>query len=234
MKLAIAQTRPKVGEIAHNLNRHLELAEQASSLDAQLVMFPELSVTGYEPKLALEYARHPSDDCFKDLQAFCDQRDISMGVGVPLPTDTLPRIATYLFRPRREPLIYSKVHLHRDELPYFQPGSDPPRLIVHEPPIAMAICYELSLTEHAEKAYQAGAAVYLASAAKTAEGVDEASVSLSQTASKYGMMTMLSNCLGLLDGVLCGGRSAVWGRHGKMVEQLGDQNEGIIVVDSET
>ena len=47
MKVAIAQISSVLGRVDKNLDRHLELIEKAASQKADLVIFPELSLTGY-------------------------------------------------------------------------------------------------------------------------------------------------------------------------------------------
>src|SRR6266481_3606464 len=50
MRLALVQTNPVVGD--HDGNRHLilERLEEAKAAAADLVLFPELAVTGYPPE----------------------------------------------------------------------------------------------------------------------------------------------------------------------------------------
>lgn len=57
MKIAIAQTNPKIGDIPQNLKRILENSEKAKKLGASLVVFPELSIVGYPPRDLLDYPR---------------------------------------------------------------------------------------------------------------------------------------------------------------------------------
>ena len=45
--VALAQCYPKLGDVASNLASHLAIIDQAASRAASLVVFPELSVTGY-------------------------------------------------------------------------------------------------------------------------------------------------------------------------------------------
>jgi NAD+ synthase (glutamine-hydrolysing) len=47
MKVALAQIRSKLGDPDSNLARHLEIVRRLSSRSADLVVFPELSLTGY-------------------------------------------------------------------------------------------------------------------------------------------------------------------------------------------
>jgi NAD+ synthetase len=50
MRIALAQTNPTVGDIAHNSRRIIEFIGRARSAGARLVVFPELSIIGYPPK----------------------------------------------------------------------------------------------------------------------------------------------------------------------------------------
>jgi predicted amidohydrolase len=62
--VSIAQIAPKLGDIPTNLDLHLERVATALADGAQLVVFPELSLTGYHladqvPELALEHDAAP-------------------------------------------------------------------------------------------------------------------------------------------------------------------------------
>lgn len=48
MKIALAQTAPSLAEIALNVGVHLRVAREAAEGAADLVVFPELSITGYD------------------------------------------------------------------------------------------------------------------------------------------------------------------------------------------
>ena len=52
MRIAVAQTKPVKGDMQHNVDQHKKLIAVAIANKADLVIFPELSITGYEPALA--------------------------------------------------------------------------------------------------------------------------------------------------------------------------------------
>ena len=54
MKIAIAQINPKVGDITANAGKIEAFARKAESLGADMVVFPELALTGYPPLDLLE------------------------------------------------------------------------------------------------------------------------------------------------------------------------------------
>jgi NAD+ synthase (glutamine-hydrolysing) len=65
MKLTIglAQISPRLGDVQANLDKHLQFIEQAAAQGVELIVFPELSLTGYMLQdLVHEVARTPAPD----------------------------------------------------------------------------------------------------------------------------------------------------------------------------
>jgi predicted amidohydrolase len=63
MKIALAQIVPKLGDVEANVASHLDILEKARRRKADLVVFPELGLTGYTLKdLAEEVALDPASD----------------------------------------------------------------------------------------------------------------------------------------------------------------------------
>jgi predicted amidohydrolase len=63
MKIALAQTVPKLGDVKANVDIHLEIIEKARKQRVELVCFPELGLTGYTLKdLVEEVALDPACD----------------------------------------------------------------------------------------------------------------------------------------------------------------------------
>lgn len=62
-RVAVGQIDSRVGDFEHNLQRHLEMVDEAVAGGAQLILFPELSLTGYTLKdLAWDVALNPHSD----------------------------------------------------------------------------------------------------------------------------------------------------------------------------
>lgn len=232
MKIAIAQTRPVKGDIPTNIERHRYFIERATVNDAAMIIFPELSLGGYEPSLAADLAVTPDDPRFHCLQEISDTHRIIIGAGAPIVNGSATSIGMILFQPHKKTAVYFKQYLHEDELPFFIPGQAHPGIIGHQPPIALAICYELSVPAHAEEAKRNGAGIYIASVAKSAAGVKEASERLSHIARQYDMTVLMANCLGRCDDMVCSGNSAVWDTQGNIHQQLDDAAEGLLIFDS--
>ena len=234
MRLCVAQTRPLKGDIEKNIESHKKIIELASRIQADLVFFPELSLTGYEPKMARKLASFENDNRYNIFQTLSEANNIIICIGTPLKSDFGIFISMLIYEPTKLVQIYSKQFLHDDELPYFIAGKKQVYLHASPDKLAPAICYELSVPEHSANAFRNGANIYVASVAKTKDGVEKAKKILSEIAKKYAMIVVMSNCVGVCDDFECGGASAVWNMHGELIEQLDDKNEGILIFDTET
>jgi NAD+ synthase (glutamine-hydrolysing) len=70
LRIALAQIAPRLGELDANVARHRELLEDARAKAADLVVFPELGLTGYQLQdLAAEVAMRLDDPRLADLAA---------------------------------------------------------------------------------------------------------------------------------------------------------------------
>ncbi len=234
MKICVAQTRPIKGDIQGNIEKHITFIELAVAQGADTIIFPELSLTGYEPSLAKGLATSQEDGRFHNFQTLSNAHQITIGVGVPTKTKTGICISMILFQPHKARQTYSKKYLHADEEPFFVSGQNFPILTLHRVNVALAICYELSVPAHAELAYQNGADIYIAGVAKSASGVENAGKRLADIAKRYSMTVLMANCVGPCEDFESGGKTAVWNQTGIMVGQLNDVDEGIIIYDTDT
>ncbi|MBW6390710.1 carbon-nitrogen hydrolase family protein [Billgrantia antri] len=234
MKLCAVQYASVTGDVESNVARHVEFVELAASHGAELIFFPELSLTGYEPTLAKGLATHEEDPRLDVFQRLSDTHGIVIGAGLALVTSRKPRIGMVVFQPQTGRHAYAKQRLHEDELPYFSPGERPMLIETREHRLALAICYESLQPDHAATAASLGADVYLASVAKQPQGMDEAYAYYATFAREHAMTILLANCVGPCDGDTGGGRSAAWNDRGSYVAALDGLQEAILMLDTAT
>ncbi len=82
LNLALAQLTTQLGNVENNLEKHLVMIKEARSSGADLILFPELSLTGYVLQdLASTVAHRPTadDPVFKTLLATSRDLDIVCG-----------------------------------------------------------------------------------------------------------------------------------------------------------
>ena len=234
MKLAVAQTRPEAGNIDKNIEIHKSLIANAIANNVDLIVFPELSLTGYEPNLAKQLATDQNDHRLDIFQNISDENKIIIVAGMPTIGDDGIQISMFIFQPNQQHQIYSKQHLHTDEFPFFTNGTKELMLTIENTKIAPAICYESLLPEHAAKAAKNGANIYMAGVAKSANGISKAYKHYPEIARQYSMFVLMSNCIGPCDEFLSAGQSAIWDQQGTLVGRLNDKDEGILMMDTKT
>lgn len=234
MRICVAQTKPVTGNINANITNHLKLIELGVSQDVNLMVFPELSLTGYEPALAKGLAIDIEDSRLAIFQEISNCKNITIGVGVPMKAKKGINISMVIFQPNQPIQVYSKGYLHSDEAPYFQAGDNSFSLKIDHHKIALAICYEISIPAHSENAFKCGAEIYIASVAKFKLGINKAKEELASIANQYSMNVLMANCTGISDGANCAGRTAAWNKEGRMICELDDVSEGLLIYDTET
>ncbi len=233
MKIAVAQTEPIKGNIEKNIESHVFWIRKAIEKNTNLIFFPELSLTGYEPELSDHLATNQDDkrlDCFQQLS---DNHDIIIGVGLPTKSNNNLNISTIIFQPKTGTITYSKQYLYHTETEIFKPAINPLVIKTDSETIAPAICFELSNIEHHEFAVQNNATIYIASVLNSVNGVDDDLKKLSDIAKNNNMVTCMANFIGESGGYQCGGKSSVWNNKGELIQQLDDKKEGIIIYDTE-
>lgn len=234
MRLCAAQCRSVAGDVATNLAVHLDWIARAATHHADFVLFPELSLTGYEPRLAKMLATTARDARFDVFQAAADSLRIQIGVGMPLAGSRGIEIGMLLFLPDHPRQSYSKQRLHTDELPYFVCGTRNVVLTSHGRTLAPAICYESLQADHAEKAARQGADIYLASVAKSAGGVARAAAHYPEIARRHALTVLMANGVGPCDNFVAAGQSAIFDPHGDCLARLAETVEGLLIFDTET
>lgn len=215
MKISIAQIKPIKGNIEENIKNHIKWIEKAVINNADMIVFPELSITGYEPLLAKNLAIDKTDSCLEIFQEISNKSNITIGIGAPTKEKENIFISMIIFTPNKEKIIYSKQYLYPTETSIFTPSKNKLILEMHNEKIAPAICYELSNKEHYEYAYKNNCSIYLASVLNSVNGIDADLKKLGEIAKNYKMITLMSNYVGESGGYKCAGKSSVWNQRGR-------------------
>jgi NAD+ synthase (glutamine-hydrolysing) len=151
MKIALAQTNPTVGDIAGNSAKIAEAIERAQAAGARLVVFPELSVTGYPPRDLLRKEQFIADNlaAAEALARRCTKIAALVGYVRPTPKGTgrpLQNVAGLLEGGRiRHVHVKSLLPTYDvfDETRYFQPGPSAQCVEVAGCTLGLSICEDL-------------------------------------------------------------------------------------------
>jgi len=152
VRVGFAQYDVHFGEYNKNLAAVTRLAEAAP--EADLLVFPELGLTGYEFKDAAEVERYAEPassgrtvEAIKELAA---RLDTTIVIGYPEYTTAGCYNAAMLVQPNGATVNYRKMHLFSREQELFIPGNAPPQ--VAETPagrVGIMICFDWLFPETA-------------------------------------------------------------------------------------
>ena len=234
MRVAIAQIEAIKGNVEKNIENHLKWIKQAIQNNADMLVFPELSVTGYEPDLAENLATNQDDTRLDGIQNLSDRNGITIGVGLPTKDERDVFVSMIIFQPHKERITYSKQYLYPPEESIFKAGKNPLVLNFETEVVSPAICYEISNKAHCEFAKRNKATLYIASVLSSINGIDADMKKLSDIAKHNNLVTFMANYVGESGGYICAGKSSVWDTTGKLIGQLDSETEGILIYDTET
>jgi NAD+ synthase (glutamine-hydrolysing) len=146
MRVALAQINPTVGDIAGNEAKVREYLARAREVGAQLVLFPELAVSGYPPEDLLLKEHFLADVRAAVERIAGDARDIVAVVGFPERADDVYNAAAVCAGGSLQ-AIYRKVNLPNygvfDELRYFQHGPGGAIVEVDGVKVGLTVCEDI-------------------------------------------------------------------------------------------
>jgi predicted amidohydrolase len=229
LTVAVAQPAGASQELGENVSAHVRMASLAAEHGAQLVLFPELSLTGYHWDLTLGDAVDAVDTRLLPLQAFADAHDVVVVAGAPIASPQGLHIGTMSFMPQAGVTTYLKRHLGAGEEVAFVPGLGGGPLVLADQVVAFAICADITHPEHASGAARGGATIYAASCL-LAEGVYEADAELLRRyAREHQMVVMMANYGPPVSGWSPAGRSAIWSSDGSLLGCAPPGGEALVV-----
>ncbi|MCD0475341.1 carbon-nitrogen hydrolase family protein [Flavobacterium sp. EDS] len=231
MILAAAQTKPKRGNIDSNLLDHYRLIELAVTKNADLIVFPELSITGYERENAIELTFSENDSRLNHLKKLAVENKIVIVAGAPIKIKDQLFIGEFIISPDDSVSIYTKQFLHEGEDVYYQSSFDyNPTIELENKKISFAICADIDNPLHPKKASENKTAIYIASIFFSPNGIPGAYKALQNYASTYNMNVLMSNFSGESWGSPSGGKSAFWNNKGELIAQMNDSDSGLLLV----
>ena len=234
LNLALAQINTKLGDVQANLEKHLTLAKQARQDGSNLLVFPELSMTGYVLQdLVPTVACRPGGDDPVFRHLLDASRGIDLVVGF-VDEDTRHRfyIASAYLSQGEVIHLHHKVYLPTyglfDEGRFFAPGNSVQAFDTCFGRFGMLICEDFWHASPPYLLWLDGADVLLFSSASPGRGLNgepklESSAWVEHTNQAYAALFTTfvahANRSGFEDGLNFWGGSTVYDPNGKLVVQ---------------
>ena len=124
-RIAAAQISSIRGDIAANVARHEAAICTAAAEGVSVVVFPELSLIGYEPDIAASLAFTDDDVRLEPLRRLVLEHHLTTMIGAPIRTEQKPAIGSFLLGPDGACQVYRKMHLGSSEVRFISPGTAP-------------------------------------------------------------------------------------------------------------
>ncbi|GAB5343746.1 carbon-nitrogen hydrolase family protein [Pseudomonas fluorescens] len=229
--LAAAQTTSIAGDVPANIRRHLAFMQTAAARGVQLLVFPELSLTGYEPALAAGLAIAPEDALLEPLRERAQALRLTAVAGMPIRVapGAGVLIGALVLGADGSRAVYTKQHLHPGEEVAFVAGQGGAALEWGDERIALAVCADFSHASHPRQAAEAGANVYAAGVLISEGGYATDSALLQGYAAEHRMLVLMANHGGPSGGWACAGRSAIWSADGSLLAAAPGMGDALVI-----
>jgi predicted amidohydrolase len=211
--IAVAQPRVAPLDVAANVLVHAAAVRAAS---ARVVVFPELSLTGYEldaPVIAVD------DPRLAPLVAACAATDTVALVGAPTEG---PHIATLAVDRDGVRVAYRKQYTHSSE-ERFQPGAGPEVLEVDGWRLGLGICRDTGIAAHIADTAALGIDAYVAGVVDSPAGDLVAAQRAARITREHGVWVAFASFAGPTGGgyTETAGRSGIWTPDGTVAARAG-------------
>lgn len=241
-RLAAAQTVPVAGDVDANLQQHVQLAGLAAARGVTLLVFPELSLTGYELALGPALAFDLDDARLRPLAAVARAHGMTLVVGGPWRAPSGVQIAAFILESGGGKHVYAKHHLAAfrpedhpagtvppPEAAFFAPGTSNPVIGWESHTLAVSICADAAHPSHARAAAERGASLYLSCQFAIAAHMAFKMSRLKEAARRHGLTVVFSNYGGATGGLASAGGTCVRGPDGEAVARLPAEGCGLAI-----
>ena len=218
LSIAVAQPSSVPCDVAANAEAH---AAAVRSAEARVVVFPELSLTGYELEAD---TIAPGDQRLSPLVEACRDTGAVALAGAPVDGDAgRPHIAMLAVDGDGASVAYRKMWLGDAEAERFAPGERPAAYEVDGWRLGLAICKDAGVERHAAVTAALGIDAYLAGTVKLADEAELQRERAARVASEHGVWVAVASHAGPTGGGYSetAGRSAIWTPDGAPVAEAG-------------
>lgn len=218
LSLAVAQPRCVPGDARGNGRGHARAVREAG---ARIVVFPELSLTGYELDAALV---GPDDAALAPIVEACRSTGSVALVGAPVPgPGGRAYIAVLAVSAAGAAMLYRKQWIGGDEAARFSPGDEPTVTEVDGWRIGVGICRDTGIGDHVERMAALDIDLYAAGLVHRADELAEQERRAVRIAGRCRAYVAFASFAGPTGGGYqqTAGSSAIWSPAGDVLAQAG-------------
>ena len=225
LSICVAQPSCVPYDVAANAVTHAATIRAAGT---RVVVFPELSLTGYELDAP---AIRPDDARLTPIIEACAETGSLALVGAPVEGEAgRPYIGMLAIDGTGADVAYRKMWLGGAESDRFAPGPEPAVLDVDGWRLGLAICKDTGIEQHASDTAALGIDAYVAGVLESAEDAEVQPARARRIASTHGVWVALASFAGGTGGGYddAAGGSGIWSADGVVVSQAGNETGAIV------
>jgi predicted amidohydrolase len=224
-----------VGNPEENLNHMAALLDQAGPAD--LAVFPELAVPGYDCRDLFATLAEPAEDSpsLRRVGDMAVRHHKHIAVGFAEADPNVPGL-TYNALALLDPTgtvaaVYRKIHLWQEEQLYFARGARPALVSIQGVSVGLGICWDAAFPELARVYSLKGARLLLYVSAWDRPSIHEWDIHVTARALENAVFVAGCNRTGSDGDLAFGGHSQVVGPNGRIVKRAAVDDEEVFEVD---
>lgn len=226
LAVAVAQPECEPYQVAVNAVRHAAAVRLAGSAGSRVVVFPELSLTGYQldaPAITIDDAR------LGPVVEACAETGTVALAGAPVQEESRAYIAILAIDAAGASVVYRKVCVDVTEAPRFAPGRSPAVLEVDGWRLGLAVCRDIGDRQHACDTAALGIDAYLAGTLTAAGDVARQDGRARRIAADHQVWVAMASFAGSTGGFPgAAGRSGVWAPDGRLIAQASSEVGAVV------
>ena len=229
LTVAVAQPPCVAHDVAANARAHAAAIRAPGAAGARVVVFPELSLTGYELDAA---PVDPADERLRPIIQACAATGAIALAGAPIVDnrkkmgDTSPVfIGVLAIGGQGVTVAYRKMWLGEEEAQRFTPGPEPRQLTVDGWRLGLAVCKDIWVDQHAADTAALGIDAYLAGTVSFDHEAGSQQEQARGIAAQHRVWVAVASFAGPAGGGYrqTAGRSGIWAPDGTLVSETGAQ-----------
>ncbi|UCB60009.1 MAG: carbon-nitrogen hydrolase family protein [Candidatus Bathyarchaeota archaeon] len=234
-KVSLSQFPCKIGNKKHNINKIVKHVKQAKKQKADIIIFPEMSLTGYTVRdLTYELAEEIPGPSTEKIAELADKEDLYIIFGMPERSEKGEGIlhnTAVLIGPEGYVGKYRKMHLPThsvfEEKRYFRLGYEVPIFETNLGALGITICYDVFFPEMARILRLQGAKFIICISASPAVRKNFFEILTASRAIENTCFLAYVNLVGIENGLQFWGGSRLIGPNGHIITQSKYDEEDI-------
>ncbi|WP_045836569.1 carbon-nitrogen hydrolase family protein [Hyphomicrobium sp. 99] len=232
MRIAVCQTSSIPGDKAKNIEKIRAIARTAASWKADLLVLPELFLTGYNVGSRMrDLAEARDGPSLRSIGEIARNESCAIAVGFPeLRGDELFNSSALFDAQGKLTAVYQKIHLFgADEKCLFSPGKELVVARLGDRVVGMAICYDIEFPEMARELKRRGSEIIIVPTANMAPYFQVPTTFIRARALENGVFVAYANLCGSEGDLEYTGLSGISGPDGIDLARAGPRGEALLL-----